>query len=49
MVLGELYLPLSLREDEGNIGGHKKMEEVLRNCWSKKKSIVIPNMTVLQK
>jgi hypothetical protein len=24
MVLGELYLPLSLRGDEGNIGGHKK-------------------------
>jgi hypothetical protein len=24
MVLGELYLPLSLRGDEGNIGGHQK-------------------------
>jgi hypothetical protein len=24
MVLGELYLPLSLRGDEENIGGHKK-------------------------
>jgi hypothetical protein len=26
MVLGELYLPLSLRGDEENIGGHKKKE-----------------------
>jgi hypothetical protein len=24
MVLEELYLPLSSRGDEGNIGGHKK-------------------------
>jgi hypothetical protein len=27
MVLGELYLPLSLRGDEENIGGHKKKRE----------------------
>jgi hypothetical protein len=26
MVLGELYLPLSLRGNEENIGGHKKRE-----------------------
>jgi len=37
MVLGELYLPLSLRGDERNIGGHQKKGEVLGNCWSKKK------------
>jgi hypothetical protein len=36
MVLGELYLPLSLRGDEENSGDHKK-DEVLGNCWSKKK------------
>jgi hypothetical protein len=24
MILGELYLSISLRGDEGNIGGHKK-------------------------
>jgi hypothetical protein len=24
MILGKLYLPLSLREGEENIGGHKK-------------------------
>jgi hypothetical protein len=29
MILGELYLPLSLRGDERNIGGHKKKKEVL--------------------
>jgi hypothetical protein len=37
MVLGELYLPFSLRRDEGNISGHKK-NEVLGNCWRKKKT-----------
>jgi hypothetical protein len=31
MVLGELYLPFSLRRDAGNIGGHKK-REALENC-----------------
>jgi hypothetical protein len=29
MVLEELYLPLSLRGDEGNIDGHKKKREIL--------------------
>jgi hypothetical protein len=38
MVLGELYLPLSLRGDEGNISGHKKKGEVLRDCWRRKSS-----------
>jgi hypothetical protein len=37
MVLGELYLPLSLRGDEKNIGDHQTKGEVLGNCWSKKK------------
>jgi len=37
IVLEELYLPLSLRGEEGNIGGHQEREEVLGNCWSKKK------------
>jgi hypothetical protein len=32
MVLEELYLPLSLRGDEGNIGGHQKKGDVLGNC-----------------
>jgi len=31
MVLGELYLLLSLSGDKRNIGGHKK-EEVLEDC-----------------
>jgi hypothetical protein len=37
MILRELYLPLSLRGDERNIGGHKK-RDVLGNYWSKKKA-----------
>jgi hypothetical protein len=52
MVLGELYLPLSLRGDARNIGGYfegrcekywwlPKKGEVLRNCW--RKSIIVPN------
>jgi hypothetical protein len=32
MILGELYLLLSLKGDERNIGSHKKKEEVLGNC-----------------
>jgi hypothetical protein len=38
MVLEKLYLSISLRGDERNIGGHKKKKEVLKNCWSKKKT-----------
>jgi hypothetical protein len=38
MVLGELYLPFSLRKNEENIGGYQKKGEVLGNCWSKKKT-----------
>jgi hypothetical protein len=39
IVFGELYLPLSLRRDKRNIGGHrKKKRAVLGNCWSKKKA-----------
>jgi hypothetical protein len=37
VVLWELYLSLSLRVDEENIGDHHKKKNVLRNCWSKKK------------
>jgi hypothetical protein len=37
VVLWELYLSLSLRVDEKNIGGHHKKKKVLRNCWNKKK------------
>jgi hypothetical protein len=29
MILGELYLPFSLRGDERNISGHQKKER----CW----------------
>jgi hypothetical protein len=46
MVLGELYLPLSLRGDERNISGHQKKER----CWElleQEKSITLPNMLVL--
>jgi hypothetical protein len=38
MVLGDLYLPLSLRGDEENISGHQKKGDVLGNCWKKKKT-----------
>jgi hypothetical protein len=38
MVLGELYLPLSLRGDEKNIGGHQKKEEILETPGEKKSS-----------
>jgi hypothetical protein len=38
MVLRELYLPLSLRGDEGNIGGHqKKREKYWRTAGVRKK------------
>jgi hypothetical protein len=37
MVLGKLYLLLSLRGDEENIDSHQKKGEILGNCWSKKK------------
>jgi hypothetical protein len=48
VVLGELYLPLSLRGDEGNIGDNQKKREVLGNCWNNKKSIVVSDMIVLR-
>jgi hypothetical protein len=38
IVLRELYLSLSLRRDERNIGGHKKKGEVLRDYWRRKSS-----------
>jgi hypothetical protein len=44
MVLWELYLFLSLREDEGNISGHKKS---IRELLEQEKSIAVPNITVL--
>jgi hypothetical protein len=47
MVLRELYLFLSLRRDEKNIGGHRKKRQLLENYWSKKKYIVVPDTTVL--
>jgi len=31
IVFRELYLPLSLRGEEGNIGGHQERGEVLGN------------------
>jgi hypothetical protein len=43
MILGELYLPLFLRGNEKNIGGHQKKREILGNCWSN-----YLNMTVLR-
>ena len=36
MVLGKLYLPLSLRGDERNIGGHKKEREILGDAKEEK-------------
>jgi hypothetical protein len=41
MVLGELYLPFSLRGDEGNIGGHKKRRDI-GELLEQEKSIVVP-------
>jgi hypothetical protein len=38
MVLGELYLPLSLRGDEGNTGGHQKKRGV-RKLLEQEKAI----------
>jgi hypothetical protein len=38
MVLRELYLSLSLRGDEGNIGGHKKRERYWRTTGVRKKA-----------
>jgi hypothetical protein len=46
MVLGELYLPLSLRRDERNIDGHKKGRGI-EKLLEQERSIVVPNMTVL--
>jgi hypothetical protein len=47
MVLEELYLPLSLRGDEGNIGDHQKKGRGIGELLEQEKSIVVPNMTVL--
>jgi hypothetical protein len=41
MVVGELYLPFSLREDEENIGGHKKRRGI-GELLQQEKSIVVP-------
>jgi hypothetical protein len=41
MVLGELYLPFSLRGDAGNIGGHKKKRGI-GELLEQEKSIVVP-------
>jgi hypothetical protein len=46
IVLGELYLPLSLRGDEENIGGHQKNERYWGTAGARKK-YSCPNMTVL--
>jgi hypothetical protein len=46
MVLGKLYLPLSLREDKGNIGGHQKKRRGIVELLEQEKNIVVPNMTV---
>jgi hypothetical protein len=45
MILGEFYLPFSLRGDEGNIGDHKKRG--IRELLEQEKSIAVPNMIVL--
>jgi hypothetical protein len=47
MVLGELYLPLSLRGDEKNIGGHQKKRERYWRTARVRKKHSCPNMTVL--
>ena len=47
MVLEELYLPLSLRRDEKNIGGHKKKGRGIEELLEQEKSIDVPNMTIL--
>jgi hypothetical protein len=41
-----LYLPLSLRGDEENIGGHKKRG--IGKLLEQEKSIAVPNMIVLR-
>jgi hypothetical protein len=46
MVLGKLYLLLSLRGDERNIDGHKKRRDI-RELLEQEKSIIVPNMIVL--
>jgi hypothetical protein len=38
MVFGKLYLPLSLRGDEGNIGGKKKEERYWKTTGARKKT-----------
>ena len=45
MVLGELYLSLPLRRDEGNIEGHKKGRSI--GELLEKKNIAVSNITVL--
>jgi hypothetical protein len=47
MILEELYLPLSLRGDEGNIGGHQKKERGIEKLLEQRKNITILNITVL--
>jgi hypothetical protein len=42
MVLRELYLPLSLREDEGNIGDHQKKQRGIGELLEQEKSIAVP-------
>jgi hypothetical protein len=46
MVLGELYLSLSLRGDEKNIDGHKKRRGI-GELLEQEKYIGVPNMIVL--
>jgi hypothetical protein len=45
-VLGELYLPLSLRGDEKNIGGHKKWRGIGK-LLKQEKNIVVSNMILV--
>jgi hypothetical protein len=45
--LGEIQLPLYLKADEVNIGGHKKGKGI--GELLERKSIVVPNMTVLRR
>jgi hypothetical protein len=46
MVLGKLYLLLSLRGDEENIDGHKKRRDI-GELLEQEKSIIVPYMIVL--
>ena len=47
MVLEELYLPLSFRGDEKNIGDHQKKKKSIEKLPEQEKKIANSNMIVL--